>query len=290
MDDPTRVARLLLESATTIATACQARAIIVAIDALPPVDAVPPRTVLAARDDHDRARIGKLADTMHATIDVPNVELNRLGQVKLAAIMALSNRVVELADTVVFLTGPFRSLIDSLVVMTIGGEYELFDATGQPDIGEHIKRAVFHRVLGLALHLGQHGREGRRIGALLVLGDHRRVLERSEQMILNPFRGYAEGERNVLDDRMGETVLEFSALDGAIVIRGSGVIEAAGTRLKAGSAEALPLGLGARHAAAAGITSDTKSIAISVSGSDGTVRVWRTGRMVAAFEPAPRGS
>jgi diadenylate cyclase len=288
MVNPTKLARLLLESASTIAAACHARAIIVAADALPEIESLPKRTVLVSRDSLDPARIEKLRPSAQHVIEVPNVELDRLGQVKLAAIIALSNRVINLNDSAVFLTGPYRSIVDSIVVMSLGAEYELFDTTDQPEIEEHIKRAVFHRVLGLALALGQHGREGKRVGALLVVGDARHVLEQSEQMILNPFKGYDEKERNILDDRMTETVKEYSSLDGAFIIRGSGVIETAGARLKAGLSEGLPSGLGSRHAAAAGITANTKSIAITVSESDGTVRVWRAGRMVASFEPSRR--
>lgn len=288
MDDPTRVSRLLLGSATTLAKASDARAIIVAVDALPEIDAVPPRTILVTRNKVDREKAEELAGADGTYITVPNVELDRLGQVKLAAIIAISHRVIDLDDTVVFLTGPYRALIDSLVVMPMGTEYELFDTTHQPDIDEHIKRAVFHRVLSLALQLGQHGREGKKVGSLLVVGDHRHVLEQSEQMILNPFKGYPEKERNILDERMTETVKEFSTLDGAFIIHGNGVIETAGARLKAGLSEGLPSGLGARHAAAAGITLTTKSIAITVSQSDGTVRVWRAGKMVASFEPSRR--
>ncbi len=288
IDDPSRVARLLLESAATLARASGARAIVVSVDALPDVEAVPPRTILVGRSDDDRRGIARLEGSAPAAIDVPNVELDRMGQVKLAAIIALSNRLIDLNDSVVFLTGPFRAMIDSLVVMTIGSEYELFDTTEQPEIDEHIKRAVFHRVLSLALWLGQHGREGKKVGALLVVGDHVRVLERSEQMILNPFKGYDERERNLLDDAMTETVKEFSSLDGAFIIRGSGVIETAGARLEAGLSEGAPSGLGARHAAAAGITASTKSIAFTVSQSDGTVRVWRAGRLLASFEPTRR--
>lgn len=279
------VPRLLVESAATLARATNARAIVIAIDALPQMDAVPPRTVLIARDEKDVERIKAMADPGAASLTVPPVTLDRLGQVKLAAIVALSRRIIDLGDTVIFLTGPFRALIDSLVVMTIGSEYELFDTTEQPSIEEHIKRAVFHRVLSLSLDLGQHGREGRRVGSLLVVGDAKHVLEQSEQMILNPFKGYAERERNILDEAMTETVKEFSSLDGAFIIRGNGVIETAGARLKAGISEGLPSGLGARHAAAAGITANTRSIAFTVSHSDGVVRVWRAGRMVTSFEP-----
>ena len=288
MKDPSQVSRLLLDSAATLAAASDARAIIAAVDGLPDMDSLPQRMVLVTREPADEQRASKLVGSDGKTIAVPDVELDRLGQVKLAAIIAISNRMIDLGDTVVFLTGPFRALVDSLVVMTIGAEYELFDTTEQPSIEEHIKRAVFHRVLSLALHLGQHGREGKNIGALLVVGDHRHVLEQSEQMILNPFKGYGEKERNILDDRMTETVREFSSLDGAFIIHGNGVIETAGARLKAGLSEGLPSGLGARHAAAAGITLSTRSIAITVSHSDGTVRVWRAGRMVASFEPSHR--
>lgn len=288
MDDPTKVARLLLGSATTLVKAIGARAIIVAVDALPEMEAVPPHTILMARDSIDRERIETLRESAMAAIDVPNAELDRLGQVKLGAIIALSNRLIDLNDSAVFLTGPYRSLIDTLVVMSLGAEYELFDTTDQPSIDEHIKRAVFHRVLGMALNLGQHGREGKKIGALLVVGDHHHVLEQSEQMILNPFKGYPEKDRNILDDSMQETIREYSSLDGAIIIKRNGVVETAGARLKAGLSEGLPSGLGARHAAAAGITSNTKCIAFTVSQSDGTVRVWRAGKMVASFEPSRR--
>ncbi len=286
MSDAARVSRLLLESATTLAQSSNARAIVVYADALPDLKAVPPRTILVARDEHDLRLTDKLAESAPTTITVPNVTLNRFGQVKLAAIIALSNRIIDLGDTVIFLTGPFRSLIDSVVVMTIGAEYELFDTTEQPSIDEHIKRAVFHRVQSLALHLGQHGREGRRVGALFVVGAAKQVLGHSEQMILNPFKGYDEKHRNILDLAMTETVREYSSLDGAFIIRGNGVVETAGARLKVGLSEGLPSGLGARHAAAAGITANTKSIALTVSESDGVVRVWRTGKLVASFEPS----
>jgi DNA integrity scanning protein DisA with diadenylate cyclase activity len=143
-------------------------------------------------------------------------------------------------------------------------------------------------VLGLALDLGQHGREGRRVGALLVIGSAIEVLKHSEQMILNPFKGYDEKQLNILDQSMTETVKEYSSLDGAFIIRGNGVIATAGARLKVGLSEGLPSGLGARHAAAAGITANTKCIALTVSQSDGAVRVWRAGRLVASFEPSAR--
>ncbi|MFL5456398.1 MAG: DNA integrity scanning protein DisA nucleotide-binding domain protein, partial [Myxococcales bacterium] len=52
----------------------------------------------------------------------------------------------------------------------------------------------------------------------------------------------------------------------------------------------LPLGLGARHAAAAGITVETRAIAVSVSQSSGTVRVFKEGKAVLELQQVARRS
>ena len=289
MSEPGLIANLLLESAAGIARSVGAKSIVVSADALPEGCDPPEGSLLLTRRPEDKRRIQELGVADNCVLEIPAVELDRMGQVKLAALVGVSRRLLDLSDTVVFLTGPFRGLIDSLVVLHLGSEYELLHATDQPTIDEHIKRTVFQRTLELALHLGSYGREGRRIGAMLIVGDTAEVLDRSEQMILNPFQGYPEKKRNILDQRMTETIREFAQLDGAILIRGNGVIESAGTRVLASSRHPVEAGLGSRHAAAAGITDSTKSIAITVSSSDGTVRIWRAGKLVASLEPGGRG-
>jgi len=289
MPEPGLIANLLLESAAGISRSVGARAIVVSADALPEGCEPPQGSLLLTRRPEDQRRVEELGVADDCVLEVPQVELDRMGQVKLAALVGISRRLLDLSDTVVFLTGPFRGLIDSLVVLHLGSEYELLHATDQPSIDEHIKRTVFQRTLELALHLGSYGREGRRIGAMLVVGDTQEVLSRSEQMILNPFQGYPEKKRNILDQRMTETIREFAQLDGAILIRGNGVIESAGTRVMASSRHPVESGLGSRHAAAAGITDSTKSVALTVSSSDGTVRIWRAGKLVASLEPGGRG-
>lgn len=81
---------------------------------------------------------------------------------------------------------------------------------------------------------------------------------------------------------------ELSTIDGAFITIGEGVVEACGVYLKAALNDeeeySLPQGLGARHHAAAGITSVTDSIAITVSESTGTVAVFRGGRIVTEIE------
>ena len=133
--------------------------------------------------------------------------------------------------------------------------------------------AVFERLLTLASELGLEGREGRPVGTLFVVGDSDRVLSQSHQLVINPFHGYPEAERNILDPRLEETIKEFSAIDGAFIIRGDGVILSAGRYLAPQSKldEPLPQGLGTRHEAAAAITMTTvgdRALHLAIDGDD----------------------
>jgi DNA integrity scanning protein DisA with diadenylate cyclase activity len=222
-------------------------------------------------------------------VRLPDVPLTRMGLVKMATVVSFSQGILQAGERFVFLTGAAGDGLDTILRMTVGLEFELLQTVGQPVLTEHIRRAVFQRVLTLATALAAEGREGRPIGALFVLGDSQEVLKASKQMILNPFHGYDERYRQILDQSMTETIREYSALDGAFVIRGNGVIASAGTYLRPSLAgDDLPQGLGARHATAAAITASTKSIAITVSQSTGTVRIWRGGTLITEIEKAQR--
>jgi DNA integrity scanning protein DisA with diadenylate cyclase activity len=222
-------------------------------------------------------------------ITVPRFDLTRMGQIKMATLIAFSQDVLKSADVFVFLTGVACQSIDTMVVMQVGREYELFQSVGQPRLTEHIRRAVFERTLRLALELSHEGREGKPVGTMFVIGDHREVRKYAQENRINPFRGYAEKDRNLLDESMHETVKEMSKLDGAFIVKGNGVILAGGTTLRPAS-PSIPLaqGLGSRHSAAAAITAGTRSIAITLSESTGAVRIWRRGQMITEIERSPR--
>jgi len=75
------------------------------------------------------------------------------------------------------------------------------------------------------------------------------------------------------------------------VIREDGVVLAAGRYLQVGEGNVeLPLGLGARHAAAAAMTVESNAVAISVSQSSGAVRVWKSGQAVLELQQVARRS
>ncbi len=232
----------------------------------------------------------KLANTLgFKSISVPQVSLSRMGLIKTSVLIAFSQRMLDREDSFIFIVGPADGQLDTIMVMQVGHEWEIFQSVDQPKLTEHIKRIVFQRVLTIALELASEGREGKPVGTIFVLGDDKNVMQYCKQIILNPFKGYPESERNVLDDNMKETIKNFATLDGAFIIKGNGVIVSAGTYLKGVKVlDNLPQGLGARHASAAGITSATKSIAITISESTGTVRIWRRGEMITEIEkPTP---
>ena len=73
----------------------------------------------------------------------------------------------------------------------------------------------------------------------------------------------------------------------AFVVREDGVIVSAGRHLAAAlDADKMPMGLGSRHAAAAGITEATNALAIVVSESTGDVRIFKNGSVFMEIERA----
>ncbi len=154
---------------------------------------------------------------------------------------------------------------------------------------EEINNAVFNTVLEIAKEIGREGREGKKVGTSFIIGDSERVLEKSSQLILNPFSGYPASSRNILDPNIRETIKNFALLDGAFVIGDNGVIHAAGRYLAPSNMNAINLpGLGARHQSACAMTAETNAVAIVVSESGGLVRIFRKGKQVDEIDPNER--
>ena len=228
-------------------------------------------------------------------VRVPPIPMTRAGHIKVATLIAAAEKLIHPGDRVLCLTGIDGSgTLDTILVLDLSSEPELFggDSSAEP-IPADVTAAVFERVLTLAGELGLEGREGRPVGTLFILGDCDNVFAQSRQLVINPFHGYPENERNILDPCLEETIKEFSAIDGAFVIRGDGVILSAGRYLvpRDRPGEPLPQGLGARHEAAAAITAGTSSVALSVSQSTGSVSIFKSGRLIADIQkPRSRSS
>ncbi len=228
-----------------------------------------------------------------SVVSVPDVPMTRAGQVKVATLVAQVEGLVKPGDRIVFLTGIQGSNdIDTILVLDLGRELELFRSATDSPLPEDVRPTVFERILTLSEELGHEGREGRPVGALFVLGDQERVLALSRQLVINPFHGYPDAERNILDLRLAETIKEFSSLDGSFVVRGDGVLLCAARYLMPPDKPTaqVPAGLGARHEAAAGITASTNAVAFCVSQSTGSVTIFRGGQLITEIQNARRRS
>jgi diadenylate cyclase len=290
-EDSAKVITLgVLKQVPDFVQSCQATALFIYVDALddqtdlnlPPMDV---KVFYITKSPGRRpGRSGEEARYLR----VPNVPLTRVGQVKIAVLLALAKGLIQQGERVVFVAGlASAKTLDTILVTEVGREYGIFASDADLMVGPRtVLPEVVERVLTVASELGSEGREGRPVGAMFVVGDTDRVLPLTHQLLLNPFKGYPPGERNILDYSLEETVKELATLDGAFLIRGDGVMETCGTYIRpAGHNEyELPRGLGARHYAAAAVTAATDCIAITVSESTGSVTVFRGGRIVTEIQ------
>lgn len=225
----------------------------------------------------------QLKSKKYLAVLIPPYDYTRIEKIKVAVVAAQAAGLLRDGDTVLALTGPGADrVMDTLVKVDIGSEDPeekiRVDTLGlPPEFSSQVVESLIHT----AMEIGAEGYEGHPVGTILVIGDSTVVMEKSRQLILNPFQGISEAERNTLDPPIRDAVKTFSALDGAFIIREDGVVLAAGRYLLTMSRDVkLPMGLGARHSAAASISAESKSIAITVSQTTGTVRVFKEGEIV----------
>jgi len=285
------VGRKVWDSALKLASDIEAEAVLAYADALYDLTATEElpegvKFILVVRGEEAHDVVRARADHI---VRVPSLPFSRMDQIKLAVLLSVSSGILAPGQRIVCVSGPMSPpSLDTVVVSEIGEEMAVFDRPDSDPLPQDLRPEVFHRVLEIATELAYEGREGKSVGAIFVVGDAEAVKPFVKQLILNPFRGYPPEERNILDQRLTETVKELCSLDGAFVIAGDGEVKSGGTYLRAGAAgEELPQGLGARHAAAASISASTNAVAITVSESTGAVRVFKEGRIITELEKTP---
>jgi diadenylate cyclase len=145
------------------------------------------------------------------------------------------------------------------------------------DVKEDVFDAVFH----ICTEISIEGREGKPVGTTFLIGDTKNVLEKSRQIILNPFEGHRPELRVVTNPELKENIKALAQLDGAFVITGDGFVESVGRYITVDtSSVSLPPGMGTRHNSVAAITAVTHAVGIVVSQSGGGITVFREGRIL----------
>lgn len=283
-----RVNRLMFREAQRVARGASCQAIMVFGDTF--VGGIEPgtlrsrmKTILVTRNPVEPSEDQQ---DFNVTLQVRSFSNQRMAQLRSAILMALTHGVLTFNDRICCVGGVAGSnQFDTLTVVEIDREFQTL-LTGRHDlVPEDVKPEVLERVIAVATELAVEGREGKPVGCLFVVGDIETVQKFAKPLVLNPFYGYKEEDRNILNPFMDETVKEFSSIDGAFLISGDGVVESAGTLIQAVDTEhSLPSGLGSRHAAAAAISLQAQCIAIVVSSSTGQVTLFRRGVMLPLTE------
>jgi DNA integrity scanning protein DisA with diadenylate cyclase activity len=223
----------------------------------------------------------------------------------------LATIVLNMADSPVIerltqalLTGVAREVLAPgarLVVAYSGFEVDTVDSISYIELDEHLGRLTardlrqletcvpletLKTVIDLSVEIGREGREGKPIGTMFVVGDTRKVLAHCQPAGFDPVKGYNRAERDLHDARVREAVKEIAVLDGAFIINSEGIVEKAAQLVDAPYANlTLSKGLGARHWAGAAISKSSAALAIVVSQSSGTVRLFQNGEVMLRIEP-----
>jgi len=154
---------------------------------------------------------------------------------------------------------------------------------------ERVSSEVVRAVLTICFDVATKGREGKKVGTALIVGDVDEVMQRSHPLIINPYLGQTPEDSNILEEHNWESVKELAQLDGVFVISEEGRIHAAGRYLDVDARGInIDKGLGGRHVSAAAITRDTVAVAFTVSESGGVVRIYIDGKELICIDKPQR--
>ncbi|MBC8190317.1 MAG: PTS sugar transporter subunit IIA [Puniceicoccaceae bacterium] len=243
------------------------------------------KTVLIAQGTSEAAAEREEID---AVIPIRSYSNHRFSQLRSAVLIGLTRGIFSSHERLCCIGGlPQSNQFDSITVVDVEREFDTMLASKADMLPASVKPEVIERVLAIATELAVEGREGHPVGCLFTLGNADEISQYTKPLILNPFFGYKDEDRNILNPFMDETVKELSSIDGAFIIRGDGVLISAGSLIHAPDyTHDLPSGLGSRHAAAASITQAIDCLCIVVSGSTGQVTLFRRGKMLPLIEKA----
>jgi len=271
--------QLLLSHARKIAKEVGASAVVVVIESLDELKIlkrIPRRSIFVVATSV-RAIADAAEPVVKRVLLLPRLPVDRDARVRLTALLALTHGLIQRGDLVAFLSGREKDQLDTMTLVETGREFRRF-VTPLGEVARGVRSEVLERTITLAVELSGEGREGSPVGALYVIvGDPEKLAPHTQQMVINPFRGYPEEERNVLDPTLAETMKEFASIDGAFVIRGDGVVLSAGTYLSVEQTVELPGGFGSRHRVACAVSKAVDCVAVTLSQSTGEITVFKQG-------------
>lgn len=292
---PTRITeqfQLLFDGAVKLSDAVDADALLLLVDAPTDWDKLKKLSnrekIVIAADTAEQVEGAGAAGLPTVLLDMPGVPVyEKLTQALLESVA--DDILAPGAQVVAMYSGFEAGDLDSVSVIHLDEHLGQLTSRDLRQLETRVPLDTLKAVVDMAVEVGREGREGKPVGTLFVVGDSRKVLASSHAAGFDPVRGYSRKERNLDDPRVREGIKEIAQLDGAIVVSSDGYVEAAARYIDASAANiSLSKGLGARHWAAAAITRKTNAVAVAVSESTGTVRLFQNGEIVLRIEPFRR--
>jgi DNA integrity scanning protein DisA with diadenylate cyclase activity len=244
--------------------------------------------LLVASHNAELIQLAEEAEIEAVHIDMPEATVQeRLSQAILASVAA---EMIPTGGTVVTLYSGFDTEeIDTVSVLKLTERLGRLTARDLRKLETKVPLETLKVVVDLAVDIGREGREGKPVGTMFIVGDHRKVLEQSRPGGFDFVKGYQRKERNLNDSRVREGIREIAQLDGMFIVSADGTVEASARIIDTPQVElTMTTGLGSRHYSGAAISKNTKAIAVVVSESSGTVRIFQNGEVVLRIEPFRR--
>ncbi len=235
----------------------------------------------------NRAIIEEADEANIPTVLVEAPEASVHDRLTQAILDSVAKEYMRPGSTVVTIYSGFDSAaIDTISVVKLNERLGRLTARDLRKLETDVPLDTLRVVVDLAVEIGRDGREGKPVGTMFVVGDHRKVLKQSRPGGFDPVKGYPVEQRNLFDPRVREGIKEVAQLDGMFVVSSTGIVMAACRIVDTAPVElTMTSGLGSRHFAGAAISKNTKAIAVVVSESSGTVRIFQGGEVVLRIEP-----
>ncbi len=208
-----------------------------------------------------------------------------------ALLESAANELIKINGEVVALYSGFQQgRLDSISHVKLDERMRRLTTRDLQMLESSVPLKTIKSVVDLAVEIGLEGREGKPVGTLFVVGDTRKVLDHASPSGFDSVKGYKRKDRNIFDGKVREDIKEIAQLDGAFVVNSDGIVERSRQMLEVMHEDLnMSKGLGARHWAAAAITRRTKAIAVVVSQSTGSVRLYKNGFLMLQIEPMDKG-
>lgn len=243
--------------------------------------------VIATHDETIHASATE-AEVHSIHLEIPEASVqNQLTQAVLASVAA---EIIKPGSTIVSIYSGFDTEnIDTISVLQLTERLGRLTARDLRKLETKVPLDTLKAVVDLAVDIGREGREGKPVGTMFVVGDHRKVHDESRPGGFDLVKGYTRKERNIFDNKVREGIKEIAQLDGMFIIAADGTVEGSSRIIDTSPVEiTMTKGLGSRHFSGAAISKNTKAIAVVVSQTNGTVRIFQNGEVVLRIEPLQR--